>query len=169
MPHVIATSKFMVDAAKVLKVPCIVTEQYPKGLLKTVDEIDIAGFPVFEKTKFSMLTPEVQEHLSNNVPQNKEHAVVFGIEAHVCVYQTCLDLLDGGWKSVQVVVDGVSSSKILDRNVALESLQQRGVLLRSAESILFELTNDAKATNFKQISALVKAQNDVLGKLESSL
>mmetsp|Transcript_10044 Transcript_10044/g.25422 ORF Transcript_10044/g.25422 Transcript_10044/m.25422 type:complete len:205 (-) Transcript_10044:566-1180(-) len=167
MPHVIATSQFLVKAAKEMQIPCVVTEQYPKGLLHTVKEIDVSGLPVFEKTKFSMLTDEVNAHLAT-LGEERRTAVVFGIEAHVCVFQTCLDLVDSGW-DVHVVADGVSSSKKLNRDVALERLKQAGVWVTSAESLLFDLMRDTSYPHFKAISGLVKDQNSVLKGLSASL
>eukprot|EP00922_Rhytidocystis_sp_ex-Travisia-forbesii_P058306 GHVS01086198.1.p1 GENE.GHVS01086198.1~~GHVS01086198.1.p1 ORF type:complete len:144 (-),score=12.59 GHVS01086198.1:722-1153(-) len=106
MPHVIHTASMMSQAADLLGIPLVVTEQYPRALKSTVHEVDISHAFKVEKTRFSMLVPEVTEFL-RNVPERRTIAL-FGIEAHVCVQQTALDLLQEGY-SVHLICDGVSS------------------------------------------------------------
>ena len=165
MDHVIQTSKLLVDSSKILSIPCIVTEQYPKALLRTVEEIDVTGLKVFEKTKFSMLTNEVKDYLDS---LNRKTAVIFGIESHVCLYQTCLELLENDWH-VHVVADGVSSSKQLNREIALRQLEQASNKLHitTAECVLFDLMKDSKSEGFKEVSNLVKQQNEILSKIST--
>ncbi|CAM9863495.1 unnamed protein product [Ectocarpus sp. 12 AP-2014] len=162
MPAVISTAKFMLDVSQELEVPCIVTEQYPKALLHTVPELNVGkgpdqiNVPIFEKKLFSMCTKEVEEELKK-LPDRKD-AVLFGIEAHVCVTQTCLDLLDLGYE-VHVVCDGVSSQKPHDRAVALQRMQQSGAFLTSAEQVTFQLLHTAENEKFRTVSNLVKKRN----------
>mmetsp|Transcript_16256 Transcript_16256/g.21363 ORF Transcript_16256/g.21363 Transcript_16256/m.21363 type:complete len:139 (-) Transcript_16256:453-869(-) len=88
--HMVLTSAMMVKAANVMKIPCVVTEQYPKALGHTCSELNVANtetVKVFEKSLFSMLTPEVSDHLK---ALNRTSAVLFGVESHVCVQQTAL-------------------------------------------------------------------------------
>lgn len=108
------------------------------------------------KTLFSMITPEVEEHLTKALPHVKQ-VLLLGIETHVCVLQTALDLLSKGYE-VHLLVDGVSSQRESDRAIALQRLVQAGVLLSSSEMALFQLAGDAKAPAFKTISELVKAE-----------
>mmetsp|Transcript_21322 Transcript_21322/g.34696 ORF Transcript_21322/g.34696 Transcript_21322/m.34696 type:complete len:172 (+) Transcript_21322:219-734(+) len=164
MPHVIQTSKFLVNASRVLEIPCIVTEQYPKGLLHTVSEIDVKGLPVFEKTDFTMLVPQVEKCIAD-MGTPKDTAVLFGIEGHVCVQQTALDLLAKGW-NVHLVADGISSSKPLNRTVALQRLQDAGALLTTSEAVVFEIMRSTSCKEFKTISKLVKENNASLGELD---
>jgi len=165
--HVIATSAFMCKAAKALGMPVVVTEQYPKALKHTCSEIDIEGFQVFEKTKFSMLTPEVEQHLKT-LGEERKTAVLFGIEGHVCVYQTTLDLLERGWQ-VHLVIDGISSSRSTFRETALERLKTAGAFLTSSECVLFDLMRDTSHPKFKEVSGLIKRQNEILADLKACL
>ncbi|CAM9930495.1 unnamed protein product [Scytosiphon promiscuus] len=163
MPAVISTAKFMVDVSQELEVPCIVTEQYPERLLPTVAELNIkksekpANVDLFSKKLFSMCTSEVMDTVKRREPRT-EHVVLFGIEAHVCVTQTCLDLLEHDYK-VHVVCDGVSSQKPYDRTVALQRMQQAGAYLTTAEQVTFQLLNNAEDPKFKAVSNLVKIRN----------
>merc|ERR1719408_853346 len=100
MPRVITTAKTMTQCADVFEIPLVVTEQYPKALLHTVEELDISKAKVFEKTRFSMCTEEVLAHLGSL--SSRKSAVIFGVETHVCVQQTVLDLLENGY-TVHVV------------------------------------------------------------------
>merc|ERR1712039_1003907 len=125
MPQVIAVSKTMIQGAEIYDIPLLVSEQYPKALLHTVQELDVSRAKVFEKTRFSMCTNEFLAHLEG---LKRKAIVVFGVEAHVCVQQTCLDLLENGYQ-VHIVVDGVSSRRPLDRSVALQRMQTAGAYL----------------------------------------
>ena len=106
----------MLKASIELKIPTIVTEQYPKGLLKTVAELDVSQAEVFEKTSFTMLCPAVTARLAEL--EKVTDFVVVGIEAHVCVQQTTLDLLEQGF-NVHLCVDALSSSTPVDRACGL--------------------------------------------------
>mmetsp|Transcript_28854 Transcript_28854/g.73216 ORF Transcript_28854/g.73216 Transcript_28854/m.73216 type:complete len:228 (+) Transcript_28854:84-767(+) len=159
MPHVITTAKVLLSAADAMKIPVVVTEQYPKALGKTVKTLDVSKATVFEKTKFSMCTPEVVEHLKH---LGRRSAVIFGVEAHVCVQQTALDLLDLGY-DVHLVADGVSSQRPGDRATALSRMQQAGVMVTTSESLIFEMLREKEAPEFKAVSRLV---NDAMQKIE---
>jgi len=151
MDSVIRTSKLMVDGAAVLNVPVVATEQYPKALGATVAEL--GTMPKIPKMVFSMCSTEVKAHLATLGP--RDNFLICGLETHVCVLQTCLDLLESG-KTVHVVVDAVSSSRQLDRAVALRRLEAAGAIMTTAESALFMLMGSANFAGFKQISGLVK-------------
>ena len=115
-PAVLSGSQRMLKAAIELKIPTIVTEQYPKGLGKTVDELDVSHAEVFEKTTFTMLCPAVEARLAEH--KQVTDFVLVGIEAHVCVQQTTLDLLEKGF-NVHLCVDALSSSTPVDRACGL--------------------------------------------------
>lgn len=106
--------------------------------------------PMFEKKKFSMMTEEVQGHIDG---LDKETFIVVGIETHICVQQTCLDLLEQG-KDVHIIVDAVSSQRAIDREVALQRLAQSGAFLTTAQSAAFMLVGTAEHEQFKKISKL---------------
>lgn len=159
------TSSFLTQSASVLNIPCIVTEQNPEKLGSTCKEINISGAKVFSKNLFSMNTPEVVSELNN---LNRKSAVLFGLETHVCIFQTALDLIQKNY-DVHIVVDGVSSQRDFDRATALERLKNIGCFLTTSESLIFALIKSADHQNFKQISNLAKQYSTSLSKIERPL
>lgn len=156
---VVATAEKMIEAAAILGVPVVVTEQNPRALGKTVplalDKLAEGLHPAWSplaKTKFSMVLPEVLQSLKE---WKTESVVLFGIESHVCVLQTALDLLEHGF-SVHALVDGVSSCNPQEVPIALSRLQASGGQVTTSESVLFQLMVDSAHPNFRGISALVK-------------
>eukprot|EP00600_Ochromonadales_sp_CCMP1393_P009849 CAMPEP_0174972358 /NCGR_PEP_ID=MMETSP0004_2-20121128/10581_1 /TAXON_ID=420556 /ORGANISM="Ochromonas sp., Strain CCMP1393" /LENGTH=213 /DNA_ID=CAMNT_0016222565 /DNA_START=21 /DNA_END=662 /DNA_ORIENTATION=+ len=162
----ISKCSFMNKACNALDIPCIITEQYPKAFGSTVPEI--LAYPTtqkFEKKKFSMLTDEVSAAL---VESGKTQVVLCGIEAHVCVLQSALDLVGSGYE-VFLVADAVSSQRPHDRAVAIQRMMQSSrdvcgdgtgaLTLTTAESLLFDMMRTADHPNFKQISGMIKEQN----------
>lgn len=161
LPHIhghqelIRRSAILIKGLRVLDVPIVVTEQYTKGLGATVPEIAAAlgEYRPFEKMTFSCCgNPDVEAVILGG----KRHQVlVFGIETHVCVQQTVLDLLMQGQKVV-VVEDCVSSRSANDARVAIERMRSAGAVISTMESVLFELLRISGTQEFKSISALVK-------------
>lgn len=127
-----------------------------------------APAPVFEKTQFSMLTEHVREYVHEAMMvrgSRLQRVVLFGIETHVCVLQTAMDLLEQG-VDVHVVVDGVSSQRVLDRTVALSRLQSLGAFLTSTESLMLGLLGDAAHPKFKEVSEILKEHNQTPNHLD---
>lgn len=145
----------LIRGLKVLGIPMLSTEQYPKGLGNTVHEISglLERDAVIEKIAFSCCDePSVMQH---EVMQNHKSVIVCGIEAHVCVLQTVIDLRDAGYRAV-VVEDCISSRNAADKRVAVERMRSVGAVITTCESILFELARVAGTDEFKAISRLVK-------------
>jgi len=154
---VIRTCRYVTGVADALNVPVVATQQYTKVFGETCKECfateeQLEATPIYEKKKFSMCTEEVQEKLRNDFPSVQSYVIV-GIEAHVCVLQTCLDLLERG-RDVHVVCDGVSSQQPYDREIALQRLAQAGAFLTTAQSAAFMLMQTADHPNFKAVSKL---------------
>lgn len=170
MDSVVFVSNYLSSASAIFNCPLIVTEQYPKGLGNTYSGVTLpAHAQVFAKTKFSMLTEEVDEALkTHKEAQGIEDVVLFGIEAHVCIQQTAIDLLEKGY-NVHIAADGTSSQRRSDRMMAFERMRQMGVYISTSESILFQLAQDAKDEHFKQISALSKGERPETGLCASAL
>mmetsp|Transcript_7079 Transcript_7079/g.10139 ORF Transcript_7079/g.10139 Transcript_7079/m.10139 type:complete len:213 (+) Transcript_7079:59-697(+) len=152
---IVKTAQYMTSVAKALNIPVVATQQYTKVFGPTVEECfadpeDLKSTPIFEKKLFSMMTDEVSDHIEK---LNKTSFILFGIEAHVCVQQTALDLLERG-HDVHIVVDGVSSQQPIDREIALQRLGQAGAYLTTAQSAAFMLMGSADHENFKAVSKL---------------
>jgi nicotinamidase-related amidase len=138
-----------------LHVPVVVTQQYTKGLGETVEGVKSAfpDFEYIEKRDFSCCDePGVTAKLASLQVKN---VLVCGIEAHVCVLQTAIDLKEQGYNPV-VVADCISSRTPDNLDIAKERFRYEGILMTSVESILFELTRSSASPDFKAISALVK-------------
>jgi hypothetical protein len=144
----------LLQGAKILGVPAFVTEQYPKGLGKTVPQLAELLDPAAEKLLFSCA--EVLDWgLATIQTDNRFQIVVAGIEAHVCVLQTVLDLLGSGFQ-VYVAADAVSSRDEFDRKIAFDRMSAGGATIVTTESVLFEWCERSGTPEFKQISQLIK-------------
>jgi len=145
----------LIRGLQLLDVPITVTEQYGRGLGATISSIReaLGQYQPIEKITFSCCgAPEVEARILSG---NRHHVLVFGIETHVCVQQTTLDLLAQGQKVI-VIEDCVSSRNPNDKRVAIDRMRQAGAIITTMESVLFELLRQAGTETFKQISALVK-------------
>ncbi len=130
-------------------------EQYKKGIGETIPSLKklVHEYPHFEKTTFSCCGNE--DGLAAIKATGKKIVILAGIETHVCVLQTALDLLENGLQPV-LVTDCVDSRKEKDKQMAIQRLVQAGVVPTTYEALLFELTVNSKSPVFKEISALVK-------------
>jgi len=142
---------------KALNIPVLFTQQYSRGLGDTVSELtrEYAGssFDPIEKISFSCCgEPDFSERLRKT---GKKNIIIAGIETHVCVLQTGIDLINEGYQPV-IVEDCVSSRRKTDKQVALRRLLYEGAIISTFESVLFELLQKAGTEEFKTISKLVK-------------
>jgi nicotinamidase-related amidase len=145
----------LVQAAKLLGVPVLVTEQYPKGLGRTVPEVagHLDGVTPIEKVCFSAADAE---GFSAQLDQTgRDQVLLCGIESHVCVNQTADDLLARGLE-VHVAQDAVSSRSEVNRELGLHKMERTGGVITSVETALFELLGAAGTPEFKEIQKLVK-------------
>lgn len=153
---VIQNSSILVKGLKALGVPMITTQQYTKGIGMTVTGImDSMGddFTYYDKVTFSCA--EDTEILHKIEESGKKNIIISGVEAHICVLQTVIDLISKGY-NVILVEDCIGSRKENDRAVAIQRAAAEGAILTTYESILFELTRVAKTDVFKTISKLIK-------------
>ncbi|GAA5891917.1 hypothetical protein JCM8208_002935 [Rhodotorula glutinis] len=178
-PSVIQTAEKMLKAAKLLDVPVIATEQNPKfsppkpnphvpptalvalGATVPLPLLDLPShlrpdWVPLAKTKFSMVVPKIEKQLEE---WGTKSVVLFGIESHVCVLQTTLDLLERGI-DVHVLADGVSSCNQDEVGIALKRMRDAGALVTTSESILFQLIDDAAHPAFRSLAGLVKESKD---------
>ena len=144
----------LVRGARILGLPVIVTEQYPKGLGATVPEVaeHLDGIEPIAKVSFSAAAPAEVEAVGRG---GRDQALVCGIESHVCVSQTAHDLLDRGVE-VHVASDAVTSRTDANRELGLHKMEGSGAVLTSVETALFELLGAAGSDEFKQVQGLVK-------------
>jgi nicotinamidase-related amidase len=148
--EVVRQTAILVEGARVLGLPLLVTEQYPRGLGDTVPAVREALGDVerLSKTVFSAARAEGFDLAG------RDQALVCGIETHVCVNQTVHDLLAGGVE-VHVPVDAVSSRTAANRDLGLRKMEESGAILTSVETALFELLGAAGSDEFKTIQKLV--------------
>ncbi len=145
----------LIEGLKILGVPLFVTEQYPKGLGHTIEPVALAlgTNPAVEKSTFSCC--DEPEYLKVLEGSERNTLIICGIEAHVCVMQTVVDLVAAGFTPV-VVEDCISSRDIEDKRVAIHRMRSEGAVITTCESILFEMTRVSGTDEFKAISRLVK-------------
>jgi nicotinamidase-related amidase len=146
----------LVQAARILALPTLVSEQYPKGLGHTAPEVGLRDERRIEKTVFSAARSEDFDLAGAGTdPGGVGQAIVCGIEAHVCVSQTVHDLLADGIE-VHVPADAVGSRHDIDYQRGLERMQCAGAVVSTVEAVLFELLERAGTPEFKAVQALVK-------------
>ena len=148
--RVVLNTILLATAADLLKVPTLLTEQYPNGLGETDEHVKAAlnDFTKFEKTSFSVTgAPGFLANLESN---NRQQIILVGMEAHVCVLQSAVSLQNAGYQ-VFVVEDAICSRRLENYQNALDRLRQAGVQVISAESVTFEWLGDAKHEHFKAI------------------
>ncbi len=154
-PVVKATTR-LINAAAIMNIPAIITEQYPQGLGKTIMDITSVmneNTPIIEKTSFSaMQTPEFTEKIKT---LGKQNIILGGIETHICVYQTALDLLKEGY-NVLIAKDACASRSTDCFKTGIQLMKEHGAVISNVEILLFELLKTSKNPYFKPVQALIK-------------
>lgn len=151
-------SLILLKAARALEIPVTVSEQYPKGLGHTVATLkaESGDAPVFEKLAFSCWRDAaIKNHLIHHHERGRPLVIVAGIEAHVCVLQSCIDLASAGF-GVFAVADAMSSRNPQSAALALARMAQTGVSVVNTEMAVFELLGQAGTAEFKALSAFVR-------------
>lgn len=147
----IHNSCILLEGLKILGVPMVITQQYTKGLGMTVEEITQAAGTTEYIDKISFTAYDcVKEQISA-----KKYVIVCGIESHICVLQTVIDLKAAGFVPV-LVADCVGSRRDADKQVALERARQEGAIVTTYESLLFELLQVAGTETSKKIQKLIR-------------
>lgn len=147
--------RILAEGLSLLHVPCCITQQYTKGLGMTIPEIRecITPFLYYDKITFSCYdNEEIRTVLEKN---GRKNIIICGMEAHICVLQTAVDLKSAGYHVI-AVTDCIDSRKEADKTEALNRFAYEGIMTATYESILFELTRKAGSDTFKSISGLIK-------------
>lgn len=145
---------FQIEAGKALNIPLIVSEHYPEKLGSTVSELNVDhAVKKFPKTKFSMVVPEISDHLKSL--NDVDDVILMGLEAHICLEQTAMDLLSLNKFNVHVVADCALSRTTDDRSLALNRLDKMGCIVTTSENVLFKLIKDKNHPKFNIIRDLV--------------
>lgn len=143
----------IIKAAEILDIPVLVSEQYPKGLGQTVEVLKNDKQKYVEKTSFSLAKEETAVNMVKLF--HKKQIVLFGIETHICVYQTAMDLIKRGYE-VYLIKDACKSRKEYEYNVGIDLMRQNGVKIYCVEIALFEFLESSKHPNFKEVQQLIK-------------
>jgi len=154
--RVLTRIDLLITGAKLMGIPMLLSEQYPKGLGATIPQVleMIPGVQPFIKTDFSCAAAQgFKEQLTS---LHRDQVILAGIEAHICVAQTALDLTHKG-ERVIVVADAVSSRRPFDAKIALDRLKQSELMLSTAEAVVFEWLRRAGTEEFKAIQPKLKA------------
>lgn len=145
----------LIQGLKILEVPMMITQQYTKGLGMSDPSVYLHAETTeyMEKRTFSCWgDEEIRRKIQDS---GRSQMILFGIETHICVQQTALDLLRAGYEVI-LVEDCVSSRKLSDKETALKRMIQEGAIVTSYESLLFELMETSLHPRFKEISGLIK-------------
>jgi len=153
--NLFASAVKIIRGARVFNLPVIATEQIPEKLGRTIPQIaeELNGSGIISKESFScwgsdIFRQELEVH-------SRRQAIVLGIETHVCVYQTVLDLISHGY-DVHVVADAVSSRTAENRAIGIARMQEAGAHITSTETVLFEILRSAADPKFRDIYKIVK-------------
>lgn len=151
----VANVKILVSSARRLGVPVLVTEQYPKGLGRTLPEVRslLGEAPPFEEMAFSCA--EADGFMERLHALGAEHVILTGIEAHVCVLLTALDLLTRGLR-VSIVADAVCSRRPANLEIGLGQARQAGAVVTATETVVFQLLGSADSDAFRELSKLLR-------------
>lgn len=156
LKKVIQNNNILLNAANELNIPVIHSEQYPKGLGNTVAEVSEQlpeACVAIEKTCFSC--SEAEGFHDELAKHKRQQIIITGIESHICVLQTAIQLQRHGY-TVYIVEDAVCSRKKSNHKNAIKRLRQNGVIISNVESVLFEWLRDATHPQFKMLSKLIK-------------
>lgn len=156
LEQVVARSTLLQQVAAILEIPILRTEQYPRGLGNTLPAISGSSggqCQVFEKTSFSCCGNS--DFLQAMHASHRRQVIIAGMETHVCVLQTALEL-DRDGLEVYIAEDGVCSRGKTYHENALHRMQSSGVIISNSESVIFEWLRDAAHAEFKQVSNLLK-------------
>jgi len=157
--QVVENTRSLVALAKTYDLPLVLTEQYPKGLGKTVaplvEELGDLYSPVEKMTFSCMGEPLFKSRVFDLRKEGRDQALVAGIEAHVCVYQTVVHLLSEGWE-VHLAADGVGSRSQENHQRALELMALMGAWIKPTETLIFEMLVRAGTPQFKAMMPYVK-------------
>ncbi|MBI4614894.1 MAG: isochorismatase family protein [Planctomycetes bacterium] len=161
--HFLATIEFLVRTVRLLELPVLVTEQYPKGLGPTEAVVRewLTDSPRVEKITFSACgEPAFEEALGR---LGIVEPILCGIEAHICVLQTALDLLGSG-RVVYLASDAVASRHAHDREAGVETARRAGAVVTTAETVAFGLFERAGSEEFKAMQKLVRQKDEALAR-----
>jgi nicotinamidase-related amidase len=154
--RVVVASRLLIEGAAILRVPLLVTEQYPRGVGHTAPEV-VARFPAGVQVveKMSMSCCGAAAFTERLAATGRRQVLIAGIEAHACVNQTVHDLLAAGYE-VHVARDATSSRRLMDVAPAWDKMRAAGMLPTSSEQALLELVRTAESTEFKTLQRLLK-------------
>jgi Isochorismatase family len=154
--EVVGKCSILLKAAQELLLPVTISEQYPKGLGHTVASLQSGEATTFEKMTFSCWRDDkLKNHFINLHETGRPLVIVAGIEAHICVLQTCIDLANSGF-GVFAVGDAMSSRKPESVDLALHRMRAAGVEVVNTEMVVFELLERAGTAEFKVLSGLIR-------------
>lgn len=147
-------AEILAKISKILNIKTVLTEQYPKGLGETISDVKNnlpTNAKFFEKTNFNaMLTEGIEEAINGT-----KNVFIFGIETHICVYQTALALLNKNY-NVFVIKDACASRETDEYKAGINLMEKEGAKILTTEMLVFELLKSSKHPNFKEVQSLIK-------------
>jgi len=161
-PSILSTTQKLLRASEILSIPVFATTQSKSKLGPNVPDLSLTTHPNvrgdWDKTKFSMWIPEVKAAVEKEVGGwgNRGSIAIVGIESHVCVLQTVLDLLKEEVWDVYVIADGVSSCNKEEVGIALQRMRESGAVVTTSESWIYEVMGDAGIERFREVAKVVK-------------
>lgn len=152
--QVIDNTKILLQAANLMNIPIIITEQYPKGLGHTIKDFEnlTSQASIFEKISFSAYLDNIAKTIED---KGRKKIIISGMETHVCVFQTTRDLIEAGYE-VYIIEDAVASRTKANYLNGLQQMKSMGAVITNTETVVFDLLKVAGTSEFKTLSKLIK-------------
>jgi nicotinamidase-related amidase len=157
--NMVENCAYLIEVAKILNIPLIVTEQNPEALGNTINEIKNVlpeNISIQKKESFSMVNEGLLKKISD---KEIKSVIIIGIETHICILQTALELRKEGI-DVHIILEAVSSQRISDKELAISRMVQSNIFITGFESIVFQLLKSSKHVNFKEIIKIIKKNSE---------
>ena len=159
----------MLSSCEELNIPIITTEQAKNIFGETVNELKSNKSSVYEKTQFSMCIDKVFNKIRkyDTIDKPRKNIILVGIEAHICVLQTVIDLLKYGY-NIHLIIDAIGSNRKIDQKYAIKRMENAGAILTTSESMVFQLLRDSNHPKFRKIQRFVKKHIQDIKRLSKS-
>ncbi|GJQ14217.1 hypothetical protein GpartN1_g6008.t1 [Galdieria partita] len=153
--EILDAASFLRKSARLVSIPCLFSEQWPEKYSHVVETLEPREEEIFSKRTFSLMGSAAGSELV--ISKKREHVIFAGVQSHICVQQSVLDLLENGF-SVFLVTDAMGSRRNIEHTMALESMKQEGAVISTTEAVVFQWFRSVDAPYFEEFQHLKRPQ-----------